>query len=305
MKFLVIGGTGFIGRHLVNDLINANHKVTMVIRSYDSGSGISALADMVLGDPLEPGEWQRHAEEADIVINLVGRSIMGRWSHKVMKEIIDTRIRSTEQVVKAIKQYGKPGCTLINASAIGYYGDTGDQEVTEEARKGEGFLAELTEQWETAALKAKDSGNRVVLARISVVMGHGGMLSRLLPLFKIGLGGPFGSGNQWMSWIHMSDLTRAMVFVSEDNRISGPVNLCAPYPCTNNDFTRALASLLGRHAFLRVPEKALKLVLGRASELPLFSQKVIPKVLKQAGFKFRFPTIESCLLDLLGSDYRS
>ncbi len=300
MRFLVLGGTGFIGRHLIGSLVNMNHKVTAIIRSFERGNGLPQVVDLVLADPLEPGDWQRYVEWADAIVNLVGRPIVGPWTATVKREILETRLKSTKVIVNALAKYGTNRTTLINASAIGYYGaDCGESEISEKSENGKGFLANVTREWERCAWEAANLGHRVVLTRIGIVLGNGGMLEKILPAFKYGLGARLGTGRQWMSWIHICDIVSALIFIAETEHIQGPVNLTAPHPCKNAEFTRVLASIMGRPAILRIPAQVLKLVLREASELILSNQKVVPDVLLESKFRFLFPTIESCLLDLL------
>jgi hypothetical protein len=254
------------------------------------------------GDPTRPGPWQEEAAGHDAFINLAGASIFQRWSREYKEAILASRVESTANLVAALRRRrGGPPAVLVNASAVGYYGFCGDQELHEDAPPGEDFLARVCREWEAQAVKAQDLGARVVRCRLGIVLGAGGgALGQMLPLFRRGLGGVLGSGRQWFSWVHQADLSQALAFCLEQQDINGPVNCCSPHPLTNRDFTRALAKALGKPAFLPVPGFALRLVLGEFGSVLLTGQRVVPRALAKAGFGFRFPTVDQALADLLG-----
>jgi uncharacterized protein (TIGR01777 family) len=235
------------------------------------------------------------------VIHLAGESVVGRWTNEKKSAIRESRVRGTESVTKAVAQAEIKPKVLVCASAIGFYGDRGDEVLTEESASGTGFLPEVCREWEDATLFARAAGIRTVNVRIGLVLSaQGGALPKMLPPFKLGLGGRIGSGKQWCSWIHVDDIVGAIHHVIRNDSISGPVNLVAPNPLRNADFTKFLASVLKRPAFLPVPEFALCLAFGKmaAQELMLASQRVEPAKLKTSGYSFRFNDLRSALENL-------
>ncbi|HKK33078.1 MAG TPA: TIGR01777 family oxidoreductase [Desulfomicrobiaceae bacterium] len=298
MHFFILGGTGFIGRYLIRHLLDAGHRITALVRS---GSGLSLShpsLSLVEGDPTRPGPWQERVQEAETVINLVGAPVSVRWTEKAKQSIMDTRVQSTRMVVQAM-QNRTPG-TLICANAIGFFGDRGNEILDDHDSYGVGFLAEVTRKWQEEAEKAGDFGHRVVITRFPLVLGSsGGALKEMLPIFKLGLGGRIGPGTQWFSWVHIQDLARAILFTAEHDTIRGPVNMCAPNPVTNKDFTRSLAATLKRPAILPVPSAAVRLVAGEAADLVLSSLRCRPRVLANNAFTFTFLDLDQALKDLL------
>jgi len=251
--------------------------------------------------------WRQAVAAADIVVNLAGAPISRRWTDAYKQEILNSRLRATRRLVEALsaprdeprdRPPGSP--VLISASAVGYYGSGGDQPFTERTAPGVDFLATVSARWEAAARPVEDAGVRLVLLRIGLVLGRdGGVLPRLLLPFRLGLGGALGSGCQWVSWIHIDDLCRLIMFAAEHAELSGPVNATAPEPVTNAGLTRALARTLRRPAFLRVPTPLLPWVLGEMSTLLLDGQRVLPERARESGFTYRFPRIDMALADLL------
>jgi uncharacterized protein (TIGR01777 family) len=239
--------------------------------------------------------------ECDVVINLAGSPIAdGRWTPQVKDLLRKSREGTTTAIVTTLAKLKTRPVLLINASAVGYYGPRGDEELTEEAPSGDGFLASLCREWESAARAAERLGVRVVMPRIGMVLGKdGGALTKMLPIYRLGLGGPLGHGRQWVSWIHHDDLVELLMFLM-NNAASGPVNATAPHPVTNSDFSTNLGQALGKPAFLRTPGFAMKLVFGdMADELLLTGQRVFPRRAQSLGFHFRFPFIAGALNDLL------
>jgi uncharacterized protein (TIGR01777 family) len=228
------------------------------------------------------------------VVNLAGRSIFGRWNEAVKTEIRESRILTTRHLVQGLPS-GKP-VVLISASGVGFYGNRGDEVLTEDAPAGDDYLAGLSKDWEGEALAATAKGARVVLARLGVVLGKGGgAMAQMIPAFKSFLGGPIGNGRQWFPWIHLEDLSAAMLFLLERPEISGPVNLCAPDPVTNRDFAGALGRALKRPAFMPAPAFMVRLALGEFADVLLGSQRAVPKKLQQHHFGFRYPDIQSAV----------
>jgi uncharacterized protein (TIGR01777 family) len=230
------------------------------------------------------------------VIHLAGEPVAQRWTPRVKARIRSSRVEGTRRLVAAIAKAGRKPAVLVCASAIGYYGSRGDEILTEDSKPGAGFLPEVCVAWENAAREAEKLGLRVVNLRIGVVLGHGGgALARMLPPFRMGLGGPIGSGNQWMSWVHRDDLVALIRFAAELPALQGPVNATAPNPVTNAVFTRELAAALRRPAFLPTPPAVLRLLFGEMAEVLLASQRVVPVAAESAGFRFRYPQVGMAL----------
>jgi len=233
----------------------------------------------------------------DAVLNLAGAPVAARrWTQARKAELRASRITATAGLVAALQAMDHPPVTLLSGSAIGWYSDTGDREVDESAPAGTGFLAELVKDWEAAAGQARSAGIRVVTLRSGLVLARqGGLIGRLAPLFRLGLGGQVGSGTQFMSWIALTDHVRALRYLLGNQAIDGPVNLTAPEPVTNADFTAALAKALGRPALLRAPAVMIRTALGELSSELLASARVVPRRLLEAGFDFEYPDIASAL----------
>ncbi|WP_462324483.1 TIGR01777 family oxidoreductase [Desulfoplanes sp.] len=299
MRYFILGGTGFIGRHLVTQLIDKGHGVIALVRSTRKPlpDALDSV-DIVQGDPLAPGSWQDRLRDsnADVVVNLVGNPIIQRWTPELKKVIHDTRILSTRMAVQALE--GAKRTAFFCANAVGYYDDRGDETIGDDAPAGNDFLAGICRAWQQEAEDAQTSGHRVIIGRFAPVIGKGGgLLAPMLPVFKAGLGGVLGNGNQWMSWIHVHDLCRAIVFSVEHASMSGPLNMTSPQPVTNKRFTSTLGRVLHRPTLMRVPAFALKMAYGQASEALLDSQRCVPTRLGGAGFGFRFQDIRSALED--------
>jgi uncharacterized protein len=242
-------------------------------------------------------------ENIDAVVNLAGENIFGRWTKKKKKRIFDSRVNATKSLCKLLSSLDKPPKVLVSASATGYYGDRGDDMLTEESRSSVGFLSDLCKDWEEATQIAKESGIRVVNLRLGIVLSSsGGMLSKILPLFKVGLGGRIGNGNEYMSWIGLDDLLGLILYTIVDETISGPINAVSPNPITNADFTMTLGKVLSRPTMFSIPKSIIKSVLGEelAESAILSSTRVIPKRLIKVGYQFRFSYLESVLEHTLG-----
>lgn len=288
-----MGVTGFVGQGLPVLLAENGMATTGVSRS---GAGATPGVD----------RWQT-PDSLDFsgyraVINLAGEPIDQRWTEKSRRRFHESRVGLTGQVVEAIRRLpaDERPRVLVNASAVGIYGDRGDELITESSPPGSGYLADLCNAWENAAIEAEKLGVRVVRVRIGIVLGHdGGAFKKLRPLFKTGIGGRLGSGRQWMPWIHLNDLRAAMVHAVLSDALSGPVNGTAPSPERNADFTRKLASAVHRPAIFPVPGFALKLVLGGFGGALLEGQRALPAALEDDGFSFEFPTLEAALAELV------
>jgi uncharacterized protein len=301
MKAFITGGTGFVGSHLTKQLLGRNIQVTLLTRSIKPGRFLPAGASYLEGDPTRPGAWQSQVASHEIIINLAGASIFNRWTEDYKKNLLDSRIQTTRNLVEALSPRKDQETVLINASAVGYYGFHGDEELEEEDRSGTDFLATLARNWEEEALKAEDWGVRVVRCRFGIVLGDkGGALDQMVPLFKWGLGSPLGSGSQWFSWIHQQDLSDILLFLIEQKEVSGPFNCTSPQPVRNRELTKILGEVLRKPTFLpAVPGFVLKAVMGEFGDVLLKGQKVLPKKLLALGYSFRFPDIRKALGDLL------
>ena len=302
MQVFVTGGSGFVGTTLCTRLVKAGHSVTVLTRSQKAAERLPPGVEPCLGDPTRPGPWQERAAEHDAFVNLAGASIFNRWSQEYKELIRSSRIDTTRNLVQAMGRRPRDAgpAVLVSASAVGYYGPQGDQELGEDSPPGDDFLATLCRDWEAEARRARELGALVVTARFGIVLGsRGGALGQMLPMFRKGLGGRLGSGGQWLSWIHQQDLVRALIFCLEKD-LSGPANCTAPSPATNQELTKALGRVLGRPTILPAPGFAIKLVMGEMGSIVLTGQRVLPTALLGAGFTFEFSELEGALKDLLG-----
>jgi len=248
-----------------------------------------------------PGPWQQKAAGHEVFINLAGSSIFGRWNDKVKREMRESRIRTTDHLVTAMAR-GKGGEKhLLSASAIGYYGFRGDEPLDENALPGNDFLANVTVEWEAAANNARRFGIRVTICRFGIVLGKkGGVLQKLVPLFKSSLGTSLGRGDQWMSWIHEIDLADVLLFLLDQPDLEGPINCTAPNPVRNREMTTTLAETLGARTLLPpVPGFMVQLLMGEFGNVILKGQNVLPRRLLEEGFPFQFPTMKEALEDIL------
>lgn len=292
MRIVIAGSSGLIGTNLVNQLRADGHEVLRLVRR-------PAKATSEISWNPAAGKIDTAAlAGVEVIINLAGAGVGDhRWTDKYKAEILDSRTQTTALLAKVAAEINPK--LLINASAIGFYGDTADRTVDETSPVGSGFLADVVKQWEAATKPAEDAGIRVVKIRTGlVVSSKGGAWGRLLPLFKLGLGGRLGNGKQYWSFISLRDEINAIKFVMENDKISGPVNLTAPNPATNSEVTKAMAKVLRRPALFNVPAFALELVLGEFSQEVLGSARVLPKVLIDNGFVFTDPDIVSAIKTL-------
>ena len=294
MRVVVTGGTGFLGRALVAALAGRGDEAVVVTRDPSRaelapgarGTGWDGLATAVDG--------------ADAVVNLAGETIAQRWTTAAKARIVGSRAQAAERVGAALRAAKGPPAVLVNASAVGYYGNRGDEELTEESLAGNGFLAETTLAWERAAREAVPDGVRLVLLRTGFVLGEeGGGLSKMLIPFRFGLGGPLGSGRQWVPWIHRDDLVALLLAALDDARFEGPVNATAPAPVPMKELAAALGRVLRRPAFAPAPAFAIRAAMGDMAALVLDGQRALPGKALALGFSFRFPDLEPALRDLL------
>jgi uncharacterized protein (TIGR01777 family) len=287
MRVLLTGGTGFIGDPVARALRAAGYDVTIVSRH---PGRVPAKAI--------PWDGVRAAmRETDAVVNLAGESLAdGRWTAARKRAIVDSRIEATRAIVDAMAEASTRPAALVNASAVGFYGPHGDEELDETAPAGEGFLAEVCRRWETEAFRARTLDVRVVALRLGVVLGPGGgALAKMLLPFRAALGGPLGSGRQWMSWVHRSDVVGLVLAALASDAYAGAVNATSPTAVRNRDFTTALAKAVHRPAFLGVPGFALRLALGEMADMLLTGQRVVPAAARAAGYEFRHPDLAAAL----------
>jgi uncharacterized protein (TIGR01777 family) len=298
MRALITGGTGFIGRSLFREL----DQPFVLSRNPENARGL-------VGD-LPSHAWKPQAgpppvgvfEGIDVVFHLAGERVgQGRWTKAKKDAIYRSRIEGTRNLVEALRTLSARPRVLVAASAVGFYGSRGDEELDEQAGPGEGFLAEVCRDWEKEAQVASELGVRVVNVRIGLVLGRGGgAMSRMLPLFRKGLGGRLGRGDQWWPWIHIEDVVGIMLHAARRDELIGPVNAVSPSPVTNRQFTRALAKALRRPAFFPGPAFALKIALGEFASVLLASQRVSPSRALETGFSFRHPELDPALENILG-----
>ena len=302
MKVFLTGGTGFVGTLLSRQLAAAGHAVTILTRRENPPAAPPGNIRFITGDPKEAGPWMAEVAQHDWVINLAGSSIFSKWTGDAKKILYDSRVLTTRNLVAALAG-GDRRQLFCSTSAPGYYGPRGDEELTEASPPGSDFLAGLARDWEMEAMKAQDLGIRTVITRFGIVLGKGGgMLGELVPIFKKFVGGPVGSGEQWLSWIHHEDLVRAYLFLPEHPDLTGPVNFTSPGPVRNRDFAQALGKALGRPSFMPAPAFMMRLVLGELAEVVLTGQKILPQRLLDAGFQFLYPTIDQALKNLLAEN---
>jgi hypothetical protein len=304
MRVFVTGATGFIGRALIPRLQRDGHAVVASVRAPARARGLLGAEVELVHAETAPDGLVAAIEGSDAVVNLAGEPLMGRrWTAARRAVLEKSRIKVTEQLVRAMAEAKTRPRVFVSGSAVGYYGDRADERLTEASSGGDDFLAQLCRRWEHAAQDAErvGVGVRVVLLRTGVVLGRaGGALAQMLPPFQLGVGGPIGSGTQYLPWIHLHDLVKIIAVALVDDRYRGPVNGVAPEQATNRTFARALGRALHRPAMLPVPALALKAIFGEAATVLLASQRVEPRALEQLEFAFDLPTLESALEDIVG-----
>lgn len=283
MRLGITGASGFLGRRTAQAAVARGWEVVPFSRRPHDGRARL----LVPGEPAD-------VDGLDAVLHLAGEPVVGRWSAAKKQRIIDSRVLGTRSVVDGFARAARPPRVLVNASGIGFYGDTGDREVDENSPAGRGFLADVCRAWEGEALKVRDA--RVVLLRIGLVLGRdGGTMKRILPVFRAGLGGRLGSGRQWMSCIHVDDLAGLALWAAENGSVRGPLNAVMPQPVTNADFTRLLARAVRRPAIFPAPAFFLRAVLGEMSSLLLDSSRVRPAVAESGGYPYAFRDVAAAL----------
>ena len=296
MRLVITGATGFIGRALCDKLLAQGHALILFTRGSprDANTGTKRWLHWTPG---ALREWDVALDGADGVINLAGEPIAEKkWTQTQRRRIEKSRIDATHSLVQACAKAKQRPQFLINASAVGYYGPHGDEMITEENTPGDDFLSVLCRDWEEEAKKAEELGMRVVRLRIGIVLGHGGgALRKMAQPFKYFVGGALGSGQQWMSWIHLEDLVGLILQMIDDYQTAGPVNATAPNPVRNKEFCQTLGKVMHRPCWASVPGFALRMALGDMAEMLLTGQRVIPAVAEKSGYRFRYPTLEPAL----------
>ncbi len=298
MKIFIAGGSGFVGNFLSRHLVDRGHLVIASgMRPRHVMEGVKQF-EYVSADTTVPGPWQEHVRRVDAIVNLAGRNLFRYWTDKTKRQIYDSRILTTRNLVMAMEE--NQAAVLLNTSAIGFYGDRGDDILNEDSSAGDDFLAHVSVDWEREALQAELKGARVALLRFSVILGRdGGALAKMLPAFKFFAGGPMGSGRQWFSWMHIQDLAAAVEMILLDQEMSGAFNCCSPLPERNHIFAKALGKAIGRPAFLKTPAFVIKGVMGELGGVILVSQRCVPQKLQRHGFEFRYPDVKNALENLL------
>ncbi len=292
MRIALTGATGFLGSHVRSSLAGEGHELRLVSRRASAGYHQWPGYDA----PFPPAALAG----ADAVIHLAGENVAQRWTDSVRRRIRESRVTGTRRLVDAIGAASPRPAVLVCASATGYYGNRGEEVLDETSAPGKGFLAETCIEWEREAARAEEFGVRVVRLRFGMVLGtSGGALAKMLPVFRLCLGGKLGSGQQWMPWIHIEDAVGLIRWSLEQPSVTGALNAVAPAPVRNQDFTRALEGILGRPALFTVPEWALRLALGDGAEIALYSQRVMPRTALNAGFRFRYAHVADALRALL------
>ncbi len=311
MKIVIAGGSGFLGSPLAEVYAEEGHDVRMLTRGlppgdarHDSGTGVPGITRVGWQPDGQSGPWAAVLDEADAVVNLAGESIADRrWTSAQKTALLESRILPTRSLVAAIALAARPPRVFISGSAVGYYGGTDDTPRTESSPAGDDFLAQVCTQWEAAARRAEGGPTRVALLRTGIVLERsGGALAQMVRPFRLFIGGPVGSGRQYMSWIHRLDWVEMVRWVVETPEVTGPVNATAPVPVTNRVFARALGRALHRPGFIPTPGFAVKLVLGseRAEALILTGQRVLPSRAQSGGYHFRYPEIDLAFRGIFG-----
>lgn len=306
MRFFVTGATGLVGRRLVRRLHERGDQAVILTRRAGHARELFGNnASVVEGDPMRPGPWMDAVADCDAVIHLAGENVFARrWNAEFKNQLIGSRILSTLHVVEALRRRSLradgQAKVLVNASAIGYYGPRGDEELTENSEPGSDFLAQLCIEWEQAAYAAESAGIRVARVRVGVVLDkEGGALAKMLTPFRLFAGGPVGSGRQWMSWIHYDDLINLFLFAADNPEARGALNGTAPNPVTNRDFSKALGRVLHRPSFVWTPQLALRVVLGEVADIVASGQRVLPKRPLELGYSFQYPVLDAALAHIL------
>ncbi len=294
-KIAITGGTGLIGRRLAGLLSSKGYEVVIISRGKPAGE---------FSFPVTFAGWDIEGLAGALdgsagVVNLAGANVGAKWTAEYKQEILRSRIESTSKIVESMKSLGEPPKSFFSMSAVGYYGDTGDRQITEDDRPGSGFLAQVCSKWENEALKAKDI-TRLVIGRTGVVLdADGGALNKLLTTFKSYIGGALGSGRQWMPWIHAEDVAGIIYWAIENDNVSGTFNITGPNPVRMEEFARTLGKILNKPSFFRVPAFVIKALMGESASIVLDSCRALPARALHSGYGFRFQNIDEALRNLL------
>ena len=305
-RVIISGATGFIGNALCRELIGGGYEVVGLSRNPEMGKALlPGQVKVVKWDTKSSQGWADYADGAYAIVNLAGENIAsGGWTRERKKRILQSRLDAGNAVVEAVEKAKYKPAVIIQASGIGYYGDSGDEILDETSSPGSGFLVEVAKQWEKTTEKVESFGVRQVIIRTGVVLGeNGGFLSRVVLPYRFFVGGHMGNGKQWIPWIHVEDEVRAIRFLIEKKDLQGVFNLSSPHPLTSRDFSRTLGKVMKKPSWLPVPGFVLRLFFGEmASELILAGQRALPKRLQKSGFKFQYPDLESALSQILSHD---
>jgi uncharacterized protein len=299
MKIILAGGTGFIGKALLEELLKRNHSIVLLTRTPDDSPRLNPLIQVQGWDGENLGVWASQVDGADAIINLAGEPIVGKkWSLERKSSILSSRVFPTRVLLQAVAKAKVRPKVFINASAIGFYGNQ-TVHVREDSPKGDGFLTDICQKWESTARQAEILGSRVVIMRLGIVLGKtGGALPKMLPPFRLFMGGPIGSGTQGLSWIHIEDVVRAFLFALENPLINDSVNVVAPHPVTMKEFSTTLGKTLHRPSWMPVPAAALKMIMGEMANTILEGCFALPQKLEKHGFTFTYPHLEQALASL-------
>ena len=299
MKIIITGATGFIGSILTARLWNQLHSLVLLSRKPPAEVGVSKKEWFAWTPPVG-GDWERAVDDADGIINLAGEPIAGkRWSKEQKEKLRSSRVDSTRALVNAIAKAKVKPKFLLSGSAVGYYGPHGDETLAESSAAGGDFLSRLCVDWEGEALKAEAHGVRVATVRTGIVLDKGrGALAKMVPPFKMFMGGPLGSGKQYMPWIHIEDEIGLLLFLMENEQARGPFNATAPNPVTMEEFARALGEVLNRPSWMSVPPSALALIAGEMADMLLTGQRAVPEAATKLGYVFKYPMIGGALQSL-------
>lgn len=305
MKVAITGATGFVGSLLVERLHKEGHQLLVLSRNSAKAQQVFPASafpnlEVVAYTPTESGSWQQGISGCDAVVHLAGEPIAeGRWTPERKQEILNSRQLSTQKIVEAIAQANPKPAVLVNASAIGYYGTSENATFDETSPSGDDFLAQVCQAWEAEAQKVKDTGTRLVILRLGIVLGMGGALAKMIPPFQLFAGGPIGTGSQWFSWISRDDLINLILFSLTNPNIEGVLNATAPNPVRMSELCQTLGQVLHRPSWLPVPAFALEALLGDGAKVVLEGQQVLPKTTLSKGFNYQYPTLKPALEEIL------